>query len=182
MTWICEYACFFCLSNQVQFVSWLNMLLVSVDIISAIEFDKSGDHLATGDRGGPVVLFERSDARDVSITLSLWSWITVICVSPPDHHHRPSLWLISLHVLLHAKFLEDLMIQHRPLKLKVYNKTHGNHIMAVYYVFILCGRLLDTKRWQFFTFQLCMLTTKYNLSTEVWLLCSKIRFMCTIWK
>ncbi|XP_057959578.1 serine/threonine protein phosphatase 2A 55 kDa regulatory subunit B beta isoform-like isoform X3 [Malania oleifera] len=35
-----------------------------VDIISAIEFDKTGDHLATGDRGGRVVLFERIDARD----------------------------------------------------------------------------------------------------------------------
>ncbi|XP_010918424.1 serine/threonine protein phosphatase 2A 55 kDa regulatory subunit B beta isoform isoform X1 [Elaeis guineensis] len=34
-----------------------------VDIISAIEFDKSGDHLATGDRGGRVVLFERTDVR-----------------------------------------------------------------------------------------------------------------------
>ncbi|KAI4331269.1 hypothetical protein MLD38_029470 [Melastoma candidum] len=37
-----------------------------VDIISAIEFDKSGDHLATGDRGGRVVLFERTDTKDVS--------------------------------------------------------------------------------------------------------------------
>lgn len=35
-----------------------------VDIISAIEFDKSGDHLATGDRGGRVVLFERTDSKD----------------------------------------------------------------------------------------------------------------------
>ncbi|XXG55723.1 hypothetical protein AAC387_Pa03g3325 [Persea americana] len=35
-----------------------------VDIISAIEFDKSGEHLATGDRGGRVVLFERTDAKD----------------------------------------------------------------------------------------------------------------------
>ncbi|TQD86394.1 hypothetical protein C1H46_028045 [Malus baccata] len=35
-----------------------------VDIISAIEFDKSGDHLATGDRGGRVVLFERTDLKD----------------------------------------------------------------------------------------------------------------------
>ncbi|MCI19164.1 serine/threonine protein phosphatase 2A 55 kDa regulatory subunit B beta, partial [Trifolium medium] len=34
------------------------------DIISAIEFDKSGDHLATGDRGGRVVLFERTDTKD----------------------------------------------------------------------------------------------------------------------
>ncbi|XP_074588153.1 serine/threonine protein phosphatase 2A 55 kDa regulatory subunit B beta isoform-like isoform X2 [Curcuma longa] len=36
-----------------------------VDIISAIEFDKSGDHLATGDRGGRVVLFERTDTRNL---------------------------------------------------------------------------------------------------------------------
>ncbi|XP_062087654.1 serine/threonine protein phosphatase 2A 55 kDa regulatory subunit B beta isoform isoform X2 [Humulus lupulus] len=35
-----------------------------VDIISAIEFDKSGDFLATGDRGGRVVLFERTDTKD----------------------------------------------------------------------------------------------------------------------
>ncbi|XP_011624985.1 serine/threonine protein phosphatase 2A 55 kDa regulatory subunit B beta isoform isoform X1 [Amborella trichopoda] len=35
-----------------------------VDIISAIEFDKTGEHLATGDRGGRVVLFERADGRD----------------------------------------------------------------------------------------------------------------------
>uniref|UniRef100_A0A0E0JKS9 Serine/threonine-protein phosphatase 2A 55 kDa regulatory subunit B n=1 Tax=Oryza punctata TaxID=4537 RepID=A0A0E0JKS9_ORYPU len=35
-----------------------------VDIISAIEFNKSGHHLATGDRGGRVVLFERTDAKD----------------------------------------------------------------------------------------------------------------------
>jgi hypothetical protein len=41
---------------------------ISVDIISAIEFDKSGDHLATGDKGGRVVLFERTDVRDVSTT------------------------------------------------------------------------------------------------------------------
>ncbi|KAJ6704298.1 SERINE/THREONINE-PROTEIN PHOSPHATASE 2A 55 KDA REGULATORY SUBUNIT B [Salix viminalis] len=34
------------------------------DIISAIEFDRSGDHLATGDRGGRVVLFERTDTKD----------------------------------------------------------------------------------------------------------------------
>ncbi|KAL3528644.1 hypothetical protein ACH5RR_007966 [Cinchona calisaya] len=37
-----------------------------VDIISAIEFDKTGDHLATGDRGGRVVLFERTDTKEHS--------------------------------------------------------------------------------------------------------------------
>lgn len=41
----------------------LYLFLHPVDIISAIEFDKAGDHLATGDRGGRVVLFERTDAK-----------------------------------------------------------------------------------------------------------------------
>ena len=36
---------------------------LSADIISAVEFDADGSHLATGDRGGRVVLFERADAR-----------------------------------------------------------------------------------------------------------------------
>nr|XP_028962325.1 serine/threonine protein phosphatase 2A 55 kDa regulatory subunit B beta isoform-like [Malus domestica] len=35
-----------------------------VDVISAIEFDRTGDHLAAGDRGGRVVLFERTDIKD----------------------------------------------------------------------------------------------------------------------
>jgi hypothetical protein len=34
--------------------------LVSADIISAVEFDSTGDYLATGDKGGRVVLFERN--------------------------------------------------------------------------------------------------------------------------
>ncbi|GAU27400.1 hypothetical protein TSUD_356350 [Trifolium subterraneum] len=42
-----------------------------LDIISAIEFDKSGDHLATGDRGGRVVLFERTDSKDFDYLKSL---------------------------------------------------------------------------------------------------------------
>ncbi|XP_022723438.1 serine/threonine protein phosphatase 2A 55 kDa regulatory subunit B beta isoform-like isoform X7 [Durio zibethinus] len=39
-----------------------------IDIISAIEFDKTGDHLATGDRGGRVVLFERTDTKDPGLS------------------------------------------------------------------------------------------------------------------
>ncbi|PIA56115.1 hypothetical protein AQUCO_00700457v1 [Aquilegia coerulea] len=42
-----------------------------VDIISAIEFDKTGEHLATGDRGGRVVLFERTDGKDHTIRKDL---------------------------------------------------------------------------------------------------------------
>ena len=46
-----------------------HVVTFAVDIISAIEFDKSGEHLATGDRGGRVVLFERTDGKEVYITM-----------------------------------------------------------------------------------------------------------------
>ncbi|KAI3820749.1 hypothetical protein L1987_08297 [Smallanthus sonchifolius] len=38
----------------------------NIDIISAIEFDKSGDYLAVGDRGGRVVIFETETGKDVT--------------------------------------------------------------------------------------------------------------------
>ncbi len=41
--------------------------LAAADIISAIEFDGDGTHLATGDRGGRVVLFERTHLAPVRI-------------------------------------------------------------------------------------------------------------------
>lgn len=37
-------------------------LSLSADIISTVEFDHTGDYLATGDKGGRVVLFERNDS------------------------------------------------------------------------------------------------------------------------
>jgi serine/threonine-protein phosphatase 2A regulatory subunit B len=33
----------------------------AADIISTVEFDHTGDYLATGDKGGRVVLFERNN-------------------------------------------------------------------------------------------------------------------------
>ena len=32
------------------------------DIISTVEFDQTGNYLATGDKGGRVVLFERNES------------------------------------------------------------------------------------------------------------------------
>lgn len=39
--------------------NWGFALSLAADVISAVEFDFDGLHLATGDRGGRVVLFER---------------------------------------------------------------------------------------------------------------------------
>jgi serine/threonine-protein phosphatase 2A regulatory subunit B len=40
--------------------------VAAADIISAVEFDFDGQHLATGDRGGRVVLFEKVNTQPVS--------------------------------------------------------------------------------------------------------------------
>ncbi|GAA5928337.1 hypothetical protein JCM10213_005711 [Rhodosporidiobolus nylandii] len=37
--------------------------ITEADIISCVEFDHTGDYLATGDKGGRVVLFERNDSK-----------------------------------------------------------------------------------------------------------------------
>jgi hypothetical protein len=36
--------------------------LFAADIISTVEFNQTGDYLATGDKGGRVVLFERNES------------------------------------------------------------------------------------------------------------------------
>ena len=43
------------------------VLAPAADIISAVTFDHNGQHLATGDRGGRVVLFERVPTQPVSL-------------------------------------------------------------------------------------------------------------------
>ena len=35
--------------------------LAAADVISTVEFDSTGNYLATGDKGGRVVLFERNE-------------------------------------------------------------------------------------------------------------------------
>jgi hypothetical protein len=37
------------------------VLWVTADLLTTVEFDETGDYLATGDRGGRVVIFERGD-------------------------------------------------------------------------------------------------------------------------
>jgi serine/threonine-protein phosphatase 2A regulatory subunit B len=36
-------------------------VVTAADIISTVEFDHTGNYLATGDKGGRVVLFERNE-------------------------------------------------------------------------------------------------------------------------
>lgn len=40
-----------------------DIVVTEADIITSVEFDPTGDYLATGDRGGRVVLFERNNSK-----------------------------------------------------------------------------------------------------------------------
>lgn len=40
-----------------------------VDVISAIDFEDSGDHLAVADQGGRLIIFEKTPGKDVRITI-----------------------------------------------------------------------------------------------------------------
>lgn len=42
-----------------------DVFLSPADIISTVEFDHTGNYLATGDKGGRVVLFERNETVSV---------------------------------------------------------------------------------------------------------------------
>jgi len=37
------------------------------DVLSTVEFDTTGDYLATGDKGGRIVVFERADSGKVCL-------------------------------------------------------------------------------------------------------------------
>jgi len=62
----------------------------TADIISAVEFDTTGNYLATGDKGGRVVLFERNDMVCIPLfppslpPLSLYPLYRRSLVSSPD--------------------------------------------------------------------------------------------------
>ena len=49
-----------CNSNDAKIS--LSQLIATADIISTVEFDSTGNYLATGDKGGRVVLFERNES------------------------------------------------------------------------------------------------------------------------
>lgn len=59
-----------------------------MDVISAIDFEKSGDYLVAGDRGGRVVIFERKPGKDVT----------------NDYHSRKELEQLDFVVTQHPQF------------------------------------------------------------------------------
>ena len=66
----CSSSCYASSESDSEFGyrAWNGTLLVdadespAADIISTVEFDHTGNYLATGDKGGRVVLFERNES------------------------------------------------------------------------------------------------------------------------
>ena len=60
-------------------------MLGVADVISTVEFDSTGNYLATGDKGGRVVLFERNEqVRPLPPYASL-----LCCLQPPKSARFP---------------------------------------------------------------------------------------------
>lgn len=64
----------------------------SADIISTVEFDSTGNYLATGDKGGRVVLFERNESvGPLSVVLLLPCLMSARCPPSPTFSPAPVL-------------------------------------------------------------------------------------------
>ena len=79
-------------------------LFFLVDIVSAIEFDETGDFLAVGDRGGRVVVFEQ-DANDYKFYAEFQS-------------HEPEF-----------DYLKSLEIEEKINKIKWCKRTNDSHFL-----------------------------------------------------
>jgi hypothetical protein len=62
----------------------------TADIISTVEFDQTGNYLATGDKGGRVVLFERNETVRKHSSAATASSLTLHRKKPANTSSTPS--------------------------------------------------------------------------------------------
>jgi hypothetical protein len=67
--WTCDFTGFLFVEAQGK----ANLFVNVADIISTVEFDHTGNYLATGDKGGRVVLFERNETVRNSLSAGMGS-------------------------------------------------------------------------------------------------------------
>lgn len=87
-----------------------------VDIVSAVEFDESGDYIATGDRGGRVVIFEKCQDKQ----------------APPKK--KPVSPEYKFHVEFQSHepefdYLKSLEIEEKINKIKWLNRSSNGHFL-----------------------------------------------------
>jgi hypothetical protein len=75
--------------------------IAEADIISTVEFDSTGNYLATGDKGGRVVLFERNELVCLVFFSHLFLALIVTTITHLLHHSITSIFhtIHSVHYI-----------------------------------------------------------------------------------
>ena len=100
--------------NPIYFFDFMTLELTLIpvaDIISAVEFNHDGELLATGDKGGRVVIFQRND-----LTVS-HSYLRLYTISHPRYHTLQSNFQqVSLSESNNRKTVKRIQrLQHIPI-------------------------------------------------------------------
>jgi len=83
--------CALLIAPRVPYRAFTDTILhCAADIISTVEFDSTGNYLATGDKGGRVVLFERNE----SVRFRTTSLIPLAADGGCDQQNSPSMSII----------------------------------------------------------------------------------------
>lgn len=102
----------------------ISLAVIIADIISTVEFDSTGNYLATGDKGGRVVLFERNEmVRKNSTRLSLSASCQEIKV--PQEHLANTFWHYHTYALLFFSRKKDANTNF----IQNFNRTSQNSII-----------------------------------------------------
>ncbi|CAL1367461.1 unnamed protein product [Linum trigynum] len=111
------------------------------DLISAIEFDKSGRHLAVGDRGGRVIIFESKEAEE---TNEQRSRIELEAVDFSSKAHRRPIYQYKAEFQSHEPefdYLKSLEIEEKINRVR-WCMTHGGSM------FLLSANDKTVKLWK----------------------------------
>lgn len=57
----------------------LTFRCLSADIVSTVEFNHDGELLATGDKGGRIVIFQKEEAVSLAATVISWFHEVLMC-------------------------------------------------------------------------------------------------------
>lgn len=57
----------------------LTFCCLSADIVSTVEFNHDGELLATGDKGGRIVIFQKEEAVSFAATVISWFHEVLMC-------------------------------------------------------------------------------------------------------
>ena len=106
INWLLWVFLWFLIKNQS-----CGLFFVLVDIISSMGFEKSGDYLAVGDRGGRVVIFERKDGKYVRINHTIGVWGEIFFPSCWGGMLLLVLWERVKVILLRSQFTMSAIVK-----------------------------------------------------------------------